>query len=472
MKIHFIAIGGSAMHNLAIALHKKGYQVTGSDDEIFEPSKSRLAKYGLLPQQDGWHPELITAEIDVLILGMHAHPDNPELKKAQELGLKIYSYPEYLYEQTKDKTRVVIGGSHGKTTITSMVMHVLKSNHIDFDYMVGANLDGFETMVSLKEDTTIAVFEGDEYLSSPIDRRPKFHLYHPHVALLSGIAWDHINVFPTFDNYVEQFRIFADQVEENGSLVYFEGDENLREIASNARKDISTISYQEHDSVVENGVTYLKFGDRRIRLKVFGDHNLQNITGAKLVCEKIGISDEQFYRAMTSFKGAARRLEILSENGSCTVFYDFAHSPSKLKATTEAVKKQFDDRQLVAVMELHTFSSLKKEFLPQYKGCMDKADEAFVFFNPKTIEHKRLAPISEEEVSQAFDKGDLQVFTDPKALFEQLQQKSWESKNLLIMTSGNFSGQDLKAIAKEITGNPVQFQNRNKWLEHPDGTVS
>lgn len=472
MKIHFIAIGGSAMHNLAIALHKKGYQVTGSDDEIFEPSKSRLAKYGLLPQLDGWHPESITTDIDAIILGMHAHPDNLELKKAQELGLKIYSYPEYLYEQTKDKTRVVIGGSHGKTTITSMVMHVLKSNHIDFDYMVGANLDGFETMVSLKEETKIAVFEGDEYLSSPVDRRPKFHLYRPHVALLSGIAWDHINVFPTFENYVEQFRIFADQVEESGSLIYFEGDENLKKIAANARKNISVMPYKEHEAVVEDGVTYLKFGDRLIRLQVFGDHNLQNIAGAKLVCGKIGISDEQFYRAMTSFKGAARRLEILSENESCTVFYDFAHSPSKLKATTEAVKKQFVHRQLVAVMELHTFSSLKKEFLPQYKGCMDGADEAFVFFNPKTLEHKRLDPITQEEVRQAFAKEGLQVFTDPEALFVQFRQKSWDKKNLLIMTSGNFSGQDLKEIAKEITGNPVQFRNRDKWLEHPDGTVS
>ena len=472
MRIHFIAIGGSAMHNLAIALHKKGYQVTGSDDEVFEPSKSRLEKYGLLPQQDGWHPESITPEIDVLILGMHARPDNPELKRAQELGLKIYSYPEYLYEQTKDKTRIVLGGSHGKTTITSMVMHVLKSNQIDFDYMVGANLEGFETMVSLKEETKIAVFEGDEYLSSPIDRRPKFHLYHPHVALLSGIAWDHINVFPTFENYVEQFRIFADQVEENGSLIYFEGDENLKKIATNARMDISTSPYKEHDSVVEDGVTYLKYGERQIRLQVFGDHNLQNIAGAKFVCEKIGISDEQFYRAMTSFKGAARRLETLSENENCTVFYDFAHSPSKLKATTAAVKKQFTNRQLVAVMELHTFSSLKKEFLPQYKGCMDEADEAFVFFNPKTLEHKRLAPITKEEVAQAFSKDGLKVFTDTEALFNQLRQKSWENKNLLIMTSGNFSGQDLKAIAKEITGNPVQFQNRDKWLQHPDGSVN
>ncbi|MGQ7868933.1 UDP-N-acetylmuramate--L-alanine ligase [Sunxiuqinia sp. sy24] len=472
MHIHFIAIGGSAMHNLAIALHKKGYQITGSDDEIFEPSRSRLNNYGLLPQQQGWQSELITHQIDAIILGMHAHPDNPELKRAQELGLKIYSYPEYLYEQTKDKTRVVIGGSHGKTSITSMVMHVLKSNQIDFDYMVGAKLDGFETMVSLKENTKIAVFEGDEYLSSPIDRRPKFHLYHPHIALLSGIAWDHINVFPTFDNYVDQFRIFARQVEQNGSLIYFEGDEKLQHIAKQARQDVSTIAYREHESTVEDGVTYLNYGDRRIRLQVFGDHNLQNITGAKHICDQLGLTDEQFYRAMTSFKGAARRLETLAETNDCTVFYDFAHSPSKLKATTAAVKKQFRNRKLVAVMELHTYSSLKKEFLLQYQGCMDEADEAYVFFNPRTIEHKRLSPITEEEVAEAFASEGLQVFTDPEALFQQLRAKTWEHQNLLIMTSGNFSGQDLNAFAIEITGNPVKFERKDNWLQHPDGMMS
>ncbi len=451
MHIHFIAIGGSAMHNLAIALHKKGYRVTGSDDEIFEPSKSRLKIYGLLPEKEGWHPENLEEMPDAVILGMHARPDNPELKKAQELGLKIYSYPEYLYEQTKNKTRIVIGGSHGKTTVTSIVMHVLKTSNIDFDYMVGANLDGFETMVSLKEETKIAVFEGDEYLSSPIDRRPKFHLYHPHIALLSGIAWDHINVFPTFGNYIDQFRIFADKIEQNGSLIFFEGDDNLREIARHARKDISVSGYREHDSIVEDGVTYLKYGNERIRLQIFGNHNLQNIAGARLICRKAGISDEQFYHAISLFKGAARRLEVLSENECCTVFYDFAHSPSKLKATTNAVKKQFPGRKLVAVMELHTFSSLKKEFLPQYKGTMDEADEAFVFFNPLTIEHKRLAPINGEEVARAFEKKGLKVYTDPNELFDLLLRKQWKNKNLLVMTSGNFSGMNLKEIAGKVT---------------------
>ncbi|RKD91896.1 UDP-N-acetylmuramate--L-alanine ligase [Mangrovibacterium diazotrophicum] len=459
MRIHFIAIGGSAMHNLAIALHKKGFEVTGSDDEIFEPSKGRLQQYGLLPAEFGWYPEKLTQEIDAIILGMHARADNPELLRAQEMGLKIYSYPEYLYEQTKDKIRVVIGGSHGKTSITSMIMHVLKTNRVEFDYMVGAKLEGFDTMVSLSHESNIAVFEGDEYLSSPIDRRPKFHLYHPNIALLSGIAWDHINVFPTFENYVDQFRQFVDLIEKDGSLFYFEGDENLQDIAMRIRTDVTAQEYREHSSVVENGVTYLTHGDHKTKLQVFGDHNLQNIAGAKLVCNKLGISDDKFYMAMGSFKGAARRLEILAENDSCTVFYDFAHSPSKLKATTGAVKKQFDDRKLVAVMELHTFSSLKKEFLPHYENCMEAADEAFVYFDPHTIEHKRLEPISAEQVAEAFATEGLQVFTDSDKLFQELRSKSWEQSNLLIMTSGNFSGKNVTEIASEICNHSVQLSN-------------
>ncbi len=439
------------MHNLAIALHQKGYTVSGSDDEIFEPSKSRLKQHGLLPTEEGWHPESITPDIDAVILGMHARPDNPELKRAQELGLKIYSYPEYLYEQTKDKKRVVISGSHGKTTITSMVMHVLKHNGVQFDYMVGAKLDGFDTMVSLSNESKIAVFEGDEYLSSPIDPRPKFHLYKPHVALLSGIAWDHINVFPTFDNYVGQFHLFVRQIEDNGSLFYFEDDGDLQNVVLGRRTDVSAIGYRAHRSVIENGETFLVVGDKQIPLSVFGAHNLQNISGAKLICNELGIDDEHFYEAIQSFKGAARRLETLAKTESTTVFFDFAHSPSKLKATTEAVKSQYPDRKLVAVMELHTFSSLKKEFLPQYQGCMDAADEAWVYFNPETIVHKRLEPITEEQVAEAFETEGLKVITDSDALFEQLQKANWSNKNLLIMTSGNFSGKDIKEIAQGIS---------------------
>ncbi|MFV0345723.1 MAG: UDP-N-acetylmuramate--L-alanine ligase [Bacteroidales bacterium] len=450
MRIHFIAIGGSAMHNLAIALHKKGFEISGSDDAVFEPSRSRLEQYGLLPKEFGWHPEVLNKTIDAVILGMHARIDNPELLKAQELGLKIYSYPEYLYEQTKDKLRVVIGGSHGKTSITSIIMHVLKENNVAFDYMVGAKLEGFDTMVSLSKDSKIAIFEGDEYLSSPIDRRPKFHLYHPHVALLSGIAWDHINVFPTFDNYLEQFSIFVNLIEKDGSLFFFGGDKYLQDITNNIRKDIHAEAYTEHPSIIRKGQTFLLNADKEIAIKVFGEHNLQNIAGAKLVCNKIGVTDEQFYKALSSFSGAARRLQLLASNDKCNVYYDFAHSPSKLEATTKAVKKQFADRKLVAVMELHTFSSLKKEFLPQYKGCMDEADEAFVYFDPKTIEHKKLEPITAEQVAKAFAKTDLQVFTNSDELFDTIKSKHWKDANLLLMTSGTFSGKDLQETANGI----------------------
>jgi UDP-N-acetylmuramate: L-alanyl-gamma-D-glutamyl-meso-diaminopimelate ligase len=450
MHIHFIAIGGSAMHNLAIALHKKGYHVTGSDDEIFEPSKSRLGKYGLLPAKIGWDTTVIEALPDVIILGMHARNDNPELLKAQELGLKIYSYPEYLFEQTQDKVRVVIGGSHGKTTTTSMIMHVLKYCNIDFDYMVGANLEGFETMVGLSSQSKIAVFEGDEYLSSPIDLRPKFHHYFPQIALITGIAWDHINVFPTFEGYVDQFRIFAEMIQSDGALVFFEGDEQLKYIAAQIPGSIKQLPYSTHPYSVEGNETFLVVEGEKFPLKIFGDHNLQNIAGAKKVCALLGVTDHQFYEAISHFSGSARRLEVVAEKENATVFYDFAHSPSKLKATTQAVKKQFPDRQLVAVMELHTFSSLKKDFLPQYNLSMECADLAFVYFDPHTIEHKKLDSIAPDEVRVAFGGSNLRVYTNSDSLFDELSSIDWEGKNLLIMSSGNFSGKNIKEFAAQL----------------------
>ncbi|MDA3928802.1 MAG: Mur ligase family protein [Prolixibacteraceae bacterium] len=449
MRVHFIAIGGSAMHNLAIALRQKGYNVSGSDDEIFEPSKSRLDKYNLLPKVEGWQPQLINSDLDVIILGMHARTDNPELLRAQELGLKIYSYPEYLYEQTKNKKRVVIGGSHGKTTCTSMVMHVLKSLEVKFDYMVGAKIDGFETMVGLNNDTEIAIFEGDEYLSSPIDLRPKFHHYRPHIALLTGVAWDHINVFPTFDAYVNQFKIFADSLKKNASLVYFVEDEYLRNIATTLRDDIKNIPYQTPAYLIEENCTSLICYEDIFPLKVFGEHNLQNIEGARLVCNELGISNTNFYKSIASFNGSARRLETIAENDTSTVYYDFAHSPSKLKATTQAVKEQFDSRELIAVMELHTFSSLKKEFLVQYKNSMKAADKAFVYYSPKTIEHKKLIPITEAQVKDAFG-GNVEVYTNSDLMFDNLKAMKWEHKNLLIMSSGNFSGKDIKTFGQQL----------------------
>ncbi len=450
MRIHFIAIGGSAMHNMAIAMKLKGNVVTGSDDEINEPSKSRLARHGLLPTASGWRPEMITEDIDEIILGMHARADNPELIRAQELGLKIFSYPEYLYEQSKDKTRIVIGGSHGKTSITAMVLHVLKHCNIETDYMVGAQLEGFETMVKITSEAKFIVLEGDEYLASPVDRRPKFHLYHPHIALLSGIAWDHINVFPTFENYVEQFRIFINLIEKNGTLVFCKEDEVLKKVCEAARKDILQKPYAVPANEIVDGTTFLLRDGKRIPLLIFGNHNLMNLEGARRVCAGIGVNDAQFDEAIQSFKGAARRLELVRKEGTFSCFKDFAHSPSKLKATTAAVKQQFPNRKVIACMELHTFSSLTAEFLKEYHGSMDMADEAFVYFNPHTIAHKKLSVISEAQVKDAFGRNDLKVSTDSKKLVEELKSKKWNDSVLLLMTSGNFDGVDFAKLAGEL----------------------
>ncbi len=440
MHIHFIAIGGAAMHNLAIALHSKGYKVTGSDDEIFDPSRSRLAKHGLLPESFGWFPEKINDSIDVIILGMHARIDNPELQKAQQLGLKVYSYPEYLFEQCKNKQRVVIGGSHGKTTITSMVMHVLKELNYKFDYMVGAQIEGFDTMVSLSHDAHIAIFEGDEYLSSPIDLRPKFHWYQPHIALLTGIAWDHINVFPTWENYVEQFNHFANTIEPDGTLIWYLFDEELQNISADLRSDIHSFAYEEYPSVVKSNKTTVSFEGKEYELSVFGAHNLQNINGARIVCSELGIADERFFECITSFTGAAKRLQTLKQNQTSSIFLDFAHSPSKLTATINAVKNQYPDRELFACMELHTFSSLNKDFLPQYNQSMIKADVAYVYFNPEVIKHKNLPLISEDDVAKAFGTTNVKVFSDTNLLQKELKSTDWKNKNLLFMSSGNFSG--------------------------------
>lgn len=443
MKIHLIAIGGSAMHNMALALQKKGYEVTGSDDAIFDPSKSRLEKAGLLPDEMGWFPEKITADIEVVILGMHARDDNPELVKAQQIGLPIYSYPEYIYEQCKHKKRVVIGGSHGKTSITAMILHVLQYHQLACDYMVGAQLDGFDTMVKLTQDAPIVILEGDEYLSSPIDRRPKFHWYKPHIAVLSGIAWDHINVFPTFENYVDQFRIFKDDVSD--TLIYCNEDAQLRKLAKEGA-NCRLQGYRTPSYSIENGISYWHGMKANVPLAIFGDHNLQNLNAARMVCEELGLSEKKFLDAIQFFKGASKRLELVKQTDSSVLYKDFAHSPSKLKATSAAMKKQFDDRTLVACMELHTFSSLNEDFLKQYAHCMDEPDTAIVYFSPAAIKHKKLAPITEEQVHTAFAREDLMVFTDSKKLQAYLQSLNWNNQNLLMMSSGNFGGLQLDQL--------------------------
>ena len=449
MNVHFIAIGGSAMHNLAIALSRKGVNVSGSDDEIFEPSNTRLKNQGILPDSIGWNSDLITEQIDAVILGMHAREDNPELLKAKELNIPIYSYPEYLYEQSKDKIRVVIGGSHGKTTITSMILHVVNELKMNVDYMVGAQLEGYDCMVRLTEEAPIMLLEGDEYLSSPIDRRPKFHLYKPNIAILSGIAWDHINVFPTFENYVDQFDIFCQQIEDKGTLIYNEEDEEVKKLGNKYATSVKSISYKTPIYDITETGTRLHFEGKEYALQIFGGHNLQNLMGAMRVGEAMGIDPHTFFQAITSFTGAGKRLQKVVEKKSFTMFKDFAHSPSKLKATTTAVKEQFTERKVIACMELHTFSSLKKEFLPHYIGAMDTADEAVVYFSHEVVHHKKLEPITKEMVQEAFG-GKVTVMTETAEVLAYIHQQKWNNSVLLMMSSGTFDGINYEALGEEL----------------------
>ena len=446
MNIHFIAIGGSAMHNLAIALHQKGYQVSGSDDMIHNPSKSRLEKYSLLPQEFGWFTEKISSSLDIVILGMHAKKDNLELLEAQKLGLKIYSYPEFLYEQSKDKTRVVIGGSHGKTTITSMVLHVLSYHEKEVDYMVGAQLEGFETMVHLTEENDFIVLEGDEYLSSPIDMRPKFHLYKPNIALLSGIAWDHVNVFPTFDNYLEQFRVFTDSMVNGGIMVYNEEDINVKEVVDSSENHIKKYPYQTPNHFIKDGVTYLETSEGDLPLEIFGKHNLQNLAGSKWICQHMGIDEDDFYEAIASFSGASKRLEKVAENNDTVIFKDFAHSPSKVEATTRAVKNQYNNRKVLACLELHTYSSLNADFLSEYKDSLDFADKAVVFYSPDAVKIKQLKEVTKKQIADAFQYDDLIIYTNPQEFKDFLFSENLKETVLLFMSSGNYGGLDFELI--------------------------
>jgi UDP-N-acetylmuramate: L-alanyl-gamma-D-glutamyl-meso-diaminopimelate ligase len=448
-KVHFIAIGGSAMHNLAIALSRKGYLVTGSDDEIFEPSASRLKKQGIFPSSIGWDEKNIHTDLEAVILGMHARNDNPELLKAKELGLPIYSYPEYLYQQSINKKRIVIGGSHGKTTITSMILHVVSKLGLDVDYMVGAQLEGYDCMVKLTDSAPYMILEGDEYLSSPIDRRPKFHLYKPHAAIISGIAWDHINVFPTFENYIEQFKIFCNCIEPDGTLIYNSDDEEVKKLGEEFSTKIKTISYQTPKYTVRENGTDIQYNEKSYPLQIFGAHNLQNLIGAMKLSQEIGISPDAFIKAMSDFKGAGKRLQKVVENNNFVMFKDFAHSPSKLLATTNAVKEQYPERELIACMELHTFSSLKKEFLPNYKNTMVKADHALVYFNPDVVLHKKLDPISISQVKNAFGEN-VTVVNETKEVIEFIKRFNSKNKVLLMMSSGTFDGIDYEKLAEEL----------------------
>jgi UDP-N-acetylmuramate: L-alanyl-gamma-D-glutamyl-meso-diaminopimelate ligase len=451
MKIHFISIGGSVMHQLAIALKRKGYQITGSDDEIFEPAKSNLAKEGILPEEIGWQPDKITKDLDAVILGMHAKADNPELKKAKNLGVSIYSFPEYIFQESQGKIRVVVGGSHGKTTTTSMIMHVLKETGKDFDYLVGARLQGFDQSVDIT-NAPVIVCEGDEYPASTLEKRPKFHFLFPHIAIITGIAWDHINVFPTFDFYLEQFRIFINKIEPNGHLIYNDTDSILKELVeTHARTDIQYHPYNVPVHSITNGITKVSIDGNETELKVFGDHNLLNLNAAWLACKELGLTSEQFIKAIGSFTGAAKRLELLAKNNSTVFYRDFAHAPSKVKATIEAVKNQFPDRQFIAALELHTFSSLNEAFMKEYKGAMDQADEASVFFSKHALELKRMPDLPKEVVKKGFAKENLQVFNDRSELENWLSHLDYKNAVVVFMSSGNYDGLDTEAFARGIT---------------------
>ena len=453
-RVHFIAIGGEAMHNLAIALSKKNeYEVTGSDVEIFEPSYSRLKENGLLPREMGWFPERIHKNLNAVIQGMRTTEDNPELIRAKELGIHIYSFPEYLFQQTRSKTRIVVGGSYGKTTTTAMILYVLKKCRINADYIVGAQLDGFDNLVKLSFESRIAVFEGDENLTSILDRRPKFHLYKPHIAILTGIEWDHINVFPTFENYVDQFRQFINSIETQARLIYFAGDENLKMLADeaeNSRRDVVSFPYATPGYKIRDGITYVKTRKGEVALKIFGEHNLQNMEAAHLACRQIGVTDEHFYEAIADFPGVSNRMQKIVDKPGKTAFRDIAHSPSGLRATVNAVRNQYPDRKLVACMELHTFSSLTEEFLPRYAGCMKDADVAFVYYNPEAIQHKHLKELVPDEVCSAFGGNNITVFTDINELQKTLRTMNYDNSVLLFMSSGNFSGINILEFAEEL----------------------
>jgi UDP-N-acetylmuramate: L-alanyl-gamma-D-glutamyl-meso-diaminopimelate ligase len=450
MKVHFIAIGGAVMHNLAIALHKKGYHVTGSDDEIFEPSRSRLSECGLLPEKQGWNHERITDDIDTVILGMHARGDNPELIRARELGLKIMSFPEYLYEQTKNKKRIVVAGSHGKTTTTAMIMHVFRFLGINFDYMVGSIIDGFDTMVGLSDNSDYAVLEGDEYLTSALDPRPKFHLYMPDIAILNGIAWDHMNVFPTFENYVDQFRIFIEKIPTGGILIYFEDDPEVKKVALGSKNDIMKKPYKVHGYFQNKAGFFAATHNRVVPMKVFGEHNMQNLSAAKEACLAAGISEDNFYNAIRSFEGTSKRLQKLYGNENGDAYLDFAHSPSKVKATVEAIASRYPGRDIIACLELHTYSSLNIEFLPQYHGTLEKASFPFVYFNPHAVLIKKLPSLSVDEVRKAFGEKEIMVYDNSSEMFSFIRKQKFRNPVYLFMSSGDYDGKNLLELSEDL----------------------
>lgn len=452
-KIHFIAIGGSIMHSLAIELKQQGVEVSGSDDEIFEPSRSRLATHGLLPKEEGWFPERIHKDLDAVIVGMHAKADNPELQRAQSLGIPVYSFPEFIYRFAEDKQRIVVAGSHGKTTITSMIMHVLKHYGRSFDYVVGAKVEGFDNNIRLSEEAPVIIIEGDEYPAAVFKPEPKFFYYHPHITVISGIAWDHANVYPTEDEYVRQFEKLADLGSvKAGSIVYNKEDARLSSIVEGKeRPDVSLIPYQTHPYRVQNGLYELKLPNKsHLAVEIFGKHNMANIAAAKAVCMRIGITEDMFYEAIRSFKGAQRRLQLISQSPAISVFSDFAHAPSKVKASIGALKERNPERRLLACLELHTYSSLNRNFLPQYKDSMKAADLRAVYFNPAKLLQKGLPTLHADDIRNAFNDPELQVFDDSRQMQEFIEKQVEPGMNVLLMSSGNFDNLDLQAVGQKL----------------------
>lgn len=449
-KVHFIAIGGSVMHNLAITLKRLGYEVSGSDDKIYDPSKSRLQKQNLLPKKIGWNPEIINTEIDFIVLGMHAKKDNPELLRALKLGCKIFSYPELIYEFSKSKTRIVIGGSHGKTTVTSMILHVLNFYNINVDYLLGAQIEGFENMVNITESNEFILIEGDEYLSSPIDNSPKFHKYNSNIALITGIAWDHINVFPSLENYITQFEKFIETVSDGGVIVFNNNDDIVRDLINNSTKPIRKIQYNQVDHEIIDGITYINTSEGNIPLKVYGNHNLSNLCAAKQICALLGVFDDEFYSAIANFKGASNRLETIFRDKNKIIIKDFAHSPSKLKATIDAVKNQFSNKNIIAVYELHTLSSFNNEFIKQYLSTMNNADIKIVYFDSEVLQKRSVNNIDVDSIKNYFGSNDLTVVYNKSLLFNKILNQDFQNSVLLLMSSGNFSSMNIKSLIENI----------------------
>jgi UDP-N-acetylmuramate: L-alanyl-gamma-D-glutamyl-meso-diaminopimelate ligase len=447
--IHFIAIGGAIMHQLALALHRKGYTITGSDDEITDPAKSNLAAAGLLPAQFGWFPEKVTGAVNAVVLGMHAKGDNLELLAAKALGIPVYSFPQYVYEVSKNKKRVVVAGSHGKTTITSMTMHILKHQGMDFDYLVGARVAGFDQSVKLS-DAPIIVLEGDEYPASAEERRPKIFFYHPHISVLSGIAWDHINVFPTYDNYFFQFQQYLHHMEK-GTSVFYNGEDTevIRAISTSGDKVVAH-AYVTPPFHYDNGYPIVETAEGGVKVSVFGRHNLLNMRAAIDVCMELGVSEKACFEAIQSFTGAARRLEKVKEEPGLLVYRDFAHAPSKLKATLNAVREAYPTHRLIACFELHTFSSLNEQFLNEYAGSMNGADEAIVYFSHHALQLKGLPVLDTNTVKRYFEREDLTVSDNKEGLL-QIVQNSIDGKEkpvfLLLMSSGTFDGIDWNSVS-------------------------